>query len=156
MIKITFCLMRRPDLTREEFLAYWYDKHRLLMLEVKGHHPVPALHPNSIASHRKFRRAGTSKPGRAARFRRSCQEAWYDSFEERAKRPQDPAADSRPLPRLADVLVEDEKNFIDLSRSPIFWGEEKIVVPGDPAHFLVMKDLVFGPADLLGGDDGNA
>ena len=31
MLKITFCLRRRPDLTREEFLRYWREEHSRLM-----------------------------------------------------------------------------------------------------------------------------
>jgi hypothetical protein len=133
MIKITFCLVRRPDLSREEFLAYWYDKHRLLMLEVKDIIQCRRyIQTHSLAPE-------ASEPARASRGAPpgfdGVAEAWYDSFDERAKRPPDPAA-AAAAAEAGRRLVEDEKNFIDLSRSPIFWGEEKIVVPGDPAHFL--------------------
>jgi hypothetical protein len=35
MIKLTFCLMRRPEFTRESFQAYWRDHHGPLVASVK-------------------------------------------------------------------------------------------------------------------------
>ena len=35
MIKLTFALMRRPELTREMFQAYWYEHHAPLVASVK-------------------------------------------------------------------------------------------------------------------------
>lgn len=53
-------------------------------------------------------------------------ELWFDSFEfleQNGKRPEAQAA--------GRALLEDEKNFIDLPNSPIFWVHENKVV--DPA-----------------------
>ena len=35
MIKLTFCLVRLPHLSREEFQSYWYDQHGPLVASVK-------------------------------------------------------------------------------------------------------------------------
>ena len=49
-------------------------------------------------------------------------ELWWDSLE-------DITADPTPERQAAGLaLLEDERKFIDLSRSPLFFGEEKIIV----------------------------
>jgi len=45
---------------------------------------------------------------------------WWDSFEDMAV--DDPAA-----VEAGRLLLEDERRFIDLSRSPLWWGEEKVI-----------------------------
>jgi hypothetical protein len=45
---------------------------------------------------------------------------WWDSFEDMASR--DPAA-----AEAGRLLLEDEKRFIDLEQSPLWWGEEKVI-----------------------------
>lgn len=133
MIKITFCLVRRPDLTREEFLSYWYEKHAPLMLQVKD-----------IIQCRRYIQTHSFPPEMSEPMRASrggppgfdgVAEAWYDSFEDRAKTRQDPAA-AAAAAEAGRLLVEDEKNFIDLARSPLWWGEEKVIIAGAAAHFF--------------------
>jgi hypothetical protein len=50
-------------------------------------------------------------------------ELWWDSFEDLAANAADPAA--REAGRM---LLEDEKRFIDLTRSPLWWGEEREII----------------------------
>jgi hypothetical protein len=50
-------------------------------------------------------------------------ELWFDSLEaiaENGRRPEAQAA--------AALLLEDERRFIDLPRSPLWWGQERVVV----------------------------
>ena len=50
-------------------------------------------------------------------------ELWWDSLEalaENGRRPEAQAAGAK--------LLEDEKRFIDLPRSPLWWGQERVVV----------------------------
>lgn len=46
---------------------------------------------------------------------------WWDSFEDMAG-PGDEAAQVA-----GRLLLEDERRFIDLSRSPLWWGEERVI-----------------------------
>jgi hypothetical protein len=52
-------------------------------------------------------------------------ELWYDSLEDLGVRLQDPAAREAGA-----LLLEDEKRFIDLPRSPLWWGQERPVIAG--------------------------
>lgn len=47
---------------------------------------------------------------------------WWDSLDDMAVSASDPKAAAA-----GKMLLEDEKTFIDLSRSPLWWGEEKVV-----------------------------
>lgn len=53
-------------------------------------------------------------------------ELWFDSLEAMAQNGRRPEAQAA-----AALLLEDEKRFIDLSRSPLWWGQERVVV-GQP------------------------
>ena len=48
---------------------------------------------------------------------------WWDSFEDLAARLAKPEAIEA-----GRQLLEDEKKFIDLPRSPLWWGEEKVII----------------------------
>lgn len=121
MIKLTFCLMRLPRLTRPEFQAYWFETHAPLVASVAGElgirryvqcHSLPAdVHEGLRAS----REAPPEFDGVA--------ELWFDSVEaviENGRRPEAQAA--------GQLLLEDERKFIDLPRSPLWWGEERVIV----------------------------
>ena len=118
MIKLTFALVRRPELTREAFQAYWLEQHAPLVASLKEAlrirryvqlHSLPADVSEGIRSSR-----GTPED-----FDGVAQ-LWWNSFEDIAN--DDPAA-----AEAGRRLLEDERKFIDLSRSPLWWGEEKVI-----------------------------
>ena len=47
---------------------------------------------------------------------------WYESLEDLAAVGADPAG--REAGRM---LLEDERNFIDLEKSPLWWGQERVI-----------------------------
>ena len=121
MIKLTYCLRRRPDLTWEEFSRYWRDVHAPLVAEraeVLGIRryvqlrtvQVPGLHAAFQA-----RNGGSPEPFDGVA------ELWFDSLEAIATTSDEAA-------RASAELLEDERNFIDLPNSPIWFGEEWVVV----------------------------
>ena len=121
MIKLTFCLTRLPHLSREEFQAYWHGTHAPLVASVAETLKIRRyvqLHSLPAAAHdglRASRQAPEEYDGVA--------ELWFDSVEsviENGQRPEAQAAGA--------MLLEDERKFIDLPRSPLWWGEEKVVV----------------------------
>lgn len=121
MIKLTFCLVRLPHLTREAFQAYWYDTHAPLVasvaetLQIRRYVQLHSLPPEASAGIRASRDAPQEFDGVA--------ELWFDSLEalaENGRRPEAQAAGA--------MLLEDEKRFIDLPKSPLWWGQERVVV----------------------------
>lgn len=121
MIKLTFCLRRRPDLSREAFQAYWRDVHAPLVasvaetLQIRRYVQLHSLPAEFSAGIRASREAPEEYDGVA--------ELWFDSLEaiqENGRRPEAQAAAVR--------LLDDERQFIDLARSPLWFGEERVVV----------------------------
>lgn len=121
MIKLTFCLVRLPHMTRQSFQNYWYGTHAPLVasvaetLEIRRYVQLHSLPADANAGMRASREAPEEFDGVA--------ELWFDSFEavlENGRRPEAQAAGA--------LLLEDEKRFIDLPRSPLWWGQERVVV----------------------------
>ncbi len=120
MIKLTFALIRRPGLTREAFLAYWHDHHAPLVARVREDlairryvqlHSLPAEDSEPLRQSR-----GAPEP-----FDGVAQ-LWWESLEACAE-----AAASERGRAAARALLADERTFIDLSRSPLWWGEERSI-----------------------------
>jgi uncharacterized protein (TIGR02118 family) len=121
MIKLTFCLVRLPHLTREAFQTYWFEKHAPLVrshqqvLGIRRYVQLHSLDPAYSVDIRTSRRGPEQYDGVA--------QLWWDSFDDLAAR----------LATLEAIeagrqLLEDEAKFIDLPKSPLWWGEEKVVI----------------------------
>lgn len=121
MIKLTFCLMRLPHLSREAFQDYWFDTHGPLVasvaevLQIRRYVQLHSLPPDVSEALRASRGAPEPYDGVA--------ELWFDSLEAMAQNGRRPEAHAA-----GRMLLEDERKFIDLSRSPLWFGEEKVVV----------------------------
>jgi EthD domain len=118
MIKLTFALVRLPHLTREQFQRYWFETHAPLVASVKDTLRIRRyvqLHslPDELSEPLRQARGGPEGFDGVAQL-------WWDSFEAMAN--PDPAA-----AEAGRLLLEDERKFIDLARSPLWWGEEKVI-----------------------------
>ena len=125
MIKLVFSLRRRPELTREEFQAYWRDHHA----------PLVARHAETLRIRRYVQTHARASELAAAQSRARGSEPdqydgqaelWWDSLDEIAAAVSVPAGQ-----RAAIELLEDERRFIDLERSPLWIGDESVVVGGE-------------------------
>jgi uncharacterized protein (TIGR02118 family) len=121
MIKLTFCLTRLPHLSREAFQDYWFNTHAPLVasvaetLLIRRYVQLHSLPAEASAAIRASRDAPVEYDGVA--------ELWFDSLDALA------ANGARPEAQAAGaLLLEDERRFIDLPRSPLWWGEEKPIV----------------------------
>lgn len=117
MIKLTFCLVRLPHLSREQFQTYWFETHAPLVasvrevLRIRRYVQLHSLPADVSESLRQARRGPEGFDGVA--------QLWWDSFEDMANTPEAAAA--------GRLLLEDEQRFIDLPKSPLWWGEEKVI-----------------------------
>ncbi len=122
MIKLVFSLRRKPEMTREEFQAYWRDQHA----------PLVSRHAEALRIRRYVQtHAISSELAAAQSAARGSEpdvydgeaELWWDSFDDVV------AAVSTPAGQQAAIeLLEDERRFIDLEHSPLWIGEEHVVV----------------------------
>jgi uncharacterized protein (TIGR02118 family) len=122
MIKLVFTLRRREGMTREEFQRYWREQHAPL---VKRH--ADALNIRRYvqvhARDTDLDEAIVGPRGSEPRFYDGVAELWWDSLEELV------AAFSSDAGQAAGrELLEDEQRFIDLPRSPLWLGEENVVI----------------------------
>jgi uncharacterized protein (TIGR02118 family) len=121
MLKLCFALRRLPGLSREEFQSYWRERHAPLVqkhreaLRIRRYVQVHALGHPLDAVLRGSRGAPEGFDGVA--------ELWWDSAEELALAAASPAGS-----RAGRELLEDERRFIDLERSPLWLGREHVVV----------------------------
>jgi uncharacterized protein (TIGR02118 family) len=122
MVKIVFSLRRKSDLTRDEFQAYWRDQHA----------PLVSRHADALRIRRYVQtHARASEVGAAQSAARGSEpdvydgqaELWWDSLDDILAAVSTPAGQ-----QAAAELLEDERRFIDLERSPLWIGEEYLVV----------------------------
>lgn len=118
MIKLTFALTRLPSLSRAQFQDYWYNTHGPLVAtvsEVLGIRRYVQMHssPETVSEPLRASRAAPPAYDGVA-------ELWYESLAALTEAMKGPGAREA-----ADLLLEDERRFIDHARSPLWWGEEK-------------------------------
>lgn len=120
MIKLTFVLTRLPSLTREAFQDYWFNHHAPLVASVRQvlrikryvqSHSLPAAESETL---RRARNGPEGYDGVA--------QLWWDSLEDMNASAGDPLA-----AQAGRLLLEDERKFIDLERSPLWWAEERVI-----------------------------
>ncbi len=120
MLKLTFCLRRKAGLTLAEFQDYWFNRHAPL-----------------VASHRKALRIaryvqlhslegavneGVMAARHAPEPYDGVAQLWWNSLD-------DLMAGSGTSEAVAAgrALLEDERKFVDLENSPLWFGEEKVI-----------------------------
>lgn len=126
MIKLTFCLRRKPGMSLESFQTYWRDTHAPL---VAKHQSVLGIRRYVQAHARPSPFDDALRASRAGGLEAAPEpfdgvaELWFDSFEALAALADNPEAAAAGL-----ELLEDEAKFIDLANSPLWYGEENIVI----------------------------
>ena len=122
MIKLIFCLRRKPELSLAEFQDYWLNKHA----------PLVRSHAETLRIKRYVQTHTIDDPATQTVIARSrgapeafdgVAELWWESREDMA------AGVATPEGRAASIaLLEDERKFIDHARSPLWIAEEHAIV----------------------------
>ena len=122
MIKLTFCLRRKDGMSREEFHDYWLNNHAPLVrsvkdvLGIKRYAQVHGRTPSALSASLQGSR-GNAEPYDG------IAELWFES--EAAIE----AAMANPKAlEAAHLLLEDEKKFIDLPNSPLWYNDEHEII----------------------------
>jgi len=108
MVKLIYCISKKPDMTVEQFQAYWRDVHAPIAGAIPGLRRYVQCHvvPETYDAQ--------NKPGFDG-----AAELWFDGL--------DAMRAAMRTPEVAAAL-EDEKNFIDHSRVASFVTVENPVV----------------------------
>lgn len=121
MIKLVFALRRKPELSLEEFQAYWRNTHaplvaeRAEVLQIRRYVQVHTTDLSGLHQAFQKRNGGAPEPFDGVA------ELWFDSL--------DVMGGDNPAVRQAQVeLLADESNFIDLPNSPMWMSDEFEVV----------------------------
>lgn len=121
MVKVVFCVRKRPEMSDEEFHRYWLEEHGPLVrskaraLGIVRYVQTHKLDTPANEAMRASRGAAEPYDGIA--------EVWWESVESMA------AATATGEGREAGrALLEDERRFIDLVRSALWVAEEHEIV----------------------------
>jgi len=121
MVKLVFCLRRLPQLSRADFQRYWRE----------GHGPLVRRHAATLRI-RRYVQVHTREDPLNGVLQASrggpepydgVAELWWESREDLQA-----ATASSEGQRASLELLEDERRFIDLERSPLWVAEEHPVV----------------------------
>ena len=122
-----FCVRRLPSLTREEFQRYWLVEHGPLVkrhaaaLRIRRYVQSHSLFDPRLAAPVVARGAGVEAYDGIA-------ELWWSSIEDIVA-----VGDTREGRAAGRALLADERHFIDLPNSPLFFVQEHEVI-GDNAR----------------------
>ena len=122
MLHLIFCLRRLPHLSREEFQRYWRERHAPL---VQAHAAALAIR-RYVQAHtieHPVAQGAAAARGAPAPFD-GVAELWFDGDELLARMQTEAGVEA------GRALLEDERRFLDLANSPIFFAEDHVVVDG--------------------------
>jgi uncharacterized protein (TIGR02118 family) len=133
MIRFVYVIRRRQGLSLAEFQKYWRNNHG----------PLVAKHSTTMRIRRYVQTHTLEDPiNDAIRERRGLQspydgvaELWWDNTEELIA-----AAEKPDYQSAADELLEDEKNFIDFSKSSLWFAYELPQVNPSPENILALEE----------------
>ena len=121
MLRLIYCLRRKPGLSVEEFQRYWREVHAPLVLDrakllgveryIQAHTGMP-----EVNAALQGRNGGSPEPFDGVA------ELWFETLDAMAS--EDPA-----VQQAAADLLNDEQNFIDLPNSPLWIAQDNVVIP---------------------------
>ena len=113
MIKLVMCLTRRADISREEFMEYWEKKHGpFFMSNADAMGAKKYVQSQTIDS--PLNEGMRASRGMLPEYD-GVAEVWFESEEALMQGMSSPEGQ-----KLGELLLEDENNFIDHSKSSAF------------------------------------
>lgn len=123
MLKLVMCVKRQPHLTREEFDHYWRNNHASLVIrhsEILGiRRYIQTVPFADMVAQLALQQTRNSVP---IDFD-GCAELWWDDLESHLAA----RKTAEGLSALRE-LIDDERKFVDLEQSQLWYGEERCVI----------------------------
>jgi uncharacterized protein (TIGR02118 family) len=120
MLKLVYCVRRRPDLSFDEFRDYWLHKHgpkvRGFAATMRARKYVQSHTLQSEMNDLARQPRGTADPYDG------ITEIWWDSAEDLQQ-----AVETAECQEAFAALIQDEAQFVDLPRSSLFFTEEHTI-----------------------------
>ncbi len=121
MIKLTFCLKRLPHLSREQFQVYWRETHAPLVAKHAKTLGIVRYVQSHALSHDFNQVMRDSRD--APEMYDGIAELWFESWDALFK-----AGENAGNAEASAALLADERKFIDLPHSPLWFNEEHVIV----------------------------
>ena len=122
MIKLCYCLVRRPELSREAFQDYWRNQHAPLVRAAAPALAIKRYVQSHSVSEPVLQAAAAARGipvGDGAQAFDGIAELWFESIESLSA-----ASATEEGRKHAMILLADEAKFIDLPRSRLFGVRE--------------------------------
>lgn len=120
-IKLVYLLRRKPGVSREEFQAYWRDKHGPFVAGLSPQFGI-RRYVQSHAFENPLDAMMVASRGTLDERFDGVTEIWWDSVDAFMA-----AAGTEEGMKAAQAFVQDEANFVDFSRSIAFFTREHLV-----------------------------
>ncbi len=123
MIKMVYCVRRLPHLSREEFQRYWRETHGPLVQK----HAATLRIRRYVQVHTKLEQTQDTMRTRLGRPEPydGIAELWWDNPEDLS-----PEVTTPERQQASEELFEDERRFVDHSRSPMWFAEDHVIIDG--------------------------
>lgn len=123
MLKLTMCVKKRAHLTREEFDHYWREKHAPLVIK----------HAKCLGIRQYIQTVPFANNAAQAALQQTrnsayvdfdgCAELWWDDLASHLA-----ARKTEEGLNALQELIDDERKFVDLEQSQLWYGEERFVI----------------------------
>lgn len=126
MIRITFCLTRKEGMSFEAFQDYWLNQHAPLVKSVADTLAIKKyvqLHTRHVPENDAARASRAGSLETAPDIYDGVAELWWDSLDAMTK-----AVSTEAGMAAGILLLKDEAKFIDFRRSPLWYGEEHMII----------------------------
>jgi uncharacterized protein (TIGR02118 family) len=121
VLKITFCLRRLSSLTQQQFLDYWHDNHA----------PLVRKHAAALRIARYIQLVPEETPLSAPMMKARGAPEPFDGVAElwfASRADLEASLRDREASAAGRELLEDERRFIDLARSPLWYSRERLII----------------------------
>jgi uncharacterized protein (TIGR02118 family) len=113
LVKVSFLLTKRDDLTHQEFLAYWTEQHiKLLSKPIEG---MPKVY-----RYVQLRTVTQALPGFEQSTYDGVAEVWYESIDDLVK--------AMSSEHYRTVIAKDEENFLNRKKTVALLSHEKVIL----------------------------